>query len=213
LPSPEFFGFCEELLNYYQEDGRVWVVTGNNFQNGRKRGEAAYYFSRYNHAWGWATWRRAWQKSDMKLSFWPKWKESSSWKSHWSVSITRSYWEEIFDRMYRAEIDTWDYPWTASVWYHGGLTATPNANLVTNIGFGKDSTHTKWESSPLAGLPYTSLGQLTHPSEILADHPADQYVFESVFMAENRRKWSRKLSLLFPRSWKILIRILRGHRA
>ncbi len=141
LPHPDFFGWCETLLNRYAHDDRVWVITGNNFQHGIRRGEASYYFSRYNHVWGWASWRRAWQKSDMAIAFWPEWKKSESWKASWDDGVARAYWEKIFERTYRAEIDTWDYSWTASVWYHGGLTATPNVNLVSNIGFGKDPQH------------------------------------------------------------------------
>lgn len=55
LPHPDFFPFCESLLKRYANDERIWVITGNNFQNGIQRGEASYYFSRYNHVWGWAS--------------------------------------------------------------------------------------------------------------------------------------------------------------
>lgn len=181
LPHPDFFTFCETLLDCYATDDRVWVITGDNFQNGVRRGEGSYYFSRYNHVWGWASWRRAWQKADMDIRFWPEWKTSPTWKDFWPDSTARKYWEKIFDRMYRAEIDTWDYPWTASVWYHGGLTATPNVNLVSNIGFGADSTHTHYAYSPLAGMATCAIGQLHHPKIIEQDAAADRYVFDYTF--------------------------------
>jgi len=62
LPHPDFFDFCAKLLECHVHDDRVSVVTGNNFQNGIKRGGFAYYFSKYSHCWGWASWRRAWQQ-------------------------------------------------------------------------------------------------------------------------------------------------------
>lgn len=181
LPNQDFFFFCQDLLNRYATEERVWVITGNNFQNGVKRGDASYYFSRYNHVWGWASWRRAWAYADMEISFWPKWKGSHEWKSFWSDTVSRLYWEKIFNRMHRAEIDTWDYPWTASVWYYGGLTATPNVNLVSNIGFGPDSTHTSFADSPLAEMATTTLNNITHPRSLVQDAAADHYVFENVF--------------------------------
>jgi hypothetical protein len=181
LPHPDFFGWCEAMLNRYALDDQVWVITGNNFQRGTRRGEASYYFSRYNHVWGWASWRRAWFKSDMAIAFWPEWKKSERWKAMWPDRVARAYWEKIFDRMYRAEIDTWDYPWTASVWYHGGLTATPNVNLVSNIGFGADSTHTASADSPLASMATHALGDIIHPEVIAQDHDADRYVFDHNF--------------------------------
>jgi len=167
LPHIDFFYFCEALLGRYALDERVWVVTGDNFQNGVRRGDESYYFSRFNHVWGWATWRRAWQKADMGIKFWPEWKQSEAWGNFWTDPMARTYWEKIFDRMYREEIDTWDYPWTASVWYHGGLTATPNSNLVSNIGFGSESTHTKSVTSSFAEMATGTIGELRHPEAIV----------------------------------------------
>lgn len=157
------------------------MITGDNFQNGVRRGEASYYFSRFNHVWGWASWRRAWQKADMDIRFWPEWKTSAAWKEFWPDLVARRYWERIFDRMLRAEIDTWDYPWTASVWYYGGLTVTPNVNMVSNIGLGQDSTHTASADSPLANMATGAIGELLHPMAIVRDATADRYVFDHTF--------------------------------
>ena len=178
LPHQDFFRFCETLLKRYVDDERVSVITGDNFQNGTPRGDGSYYFSRYNHVWGWASWRRSWQNYDGDLNFWPDWKRSEKWLSEFSDGAERRYWENIFDRMYAQQIDTWDYPWTASVWYHGGLTVTPNVNLVSNIGFGPDSTHTTSANSPLSKVGTSAIGNLIHPSAVSQDQSADGYVFE-----------------------------------
>lgn len=179
LPHPDFFSFCETLLEHYVNDERVSVITGDNFQNGIKRGDGSYYFSLYNHVWGWASWRRAWQKYDGDIGFWPEWKSSKNWSNKFPDREERRYWEKIFDRMYDQLIDTWDYPWTASVWYRGGLTATPNVNLVSNIGFGLEATHTASADSPLAGMATSAIGELVHPVTIAQDQAADCYVFKN----------------------------------
>ena len=209
LPHPDFFSFCETLLKRYDDDGRVSVITGTNFQNGIQRGDGSYYFSRYNHVWGWASWRRAWQYYDRDLSFWPEWRRSESLLTDFPDSVERRYWEKIFDRMHAQQIDTWDYQWTASVWYHGGLTATPNVNLVSNIGFGEDSTHTKSADSPLAGMETSAIGNLTHPSIVACDQVADRYVFDQNFGGKNKR-FPRSV-LYFPRRvGGYLYRIIKG---
>src|SRR3954453_1153033 len=64
LPHPSFFRYCAELLERYRDDERVMMISGDNFQGGRRRTPDSYYFSRYVHSWGWATWRRAWQHFD-----------------------------------------------------------------------------------------------------------------------------------------------------
>jgi hypothetical protein len=195
LPHPDFYDYCEELLERYKNDNRVMVVTGNNFQDGRRFGDAAYYFSKNNHVWGWATWRRAWLKNDSSIKFWPEFKNSQKWLDFFYDSTERKYWESIFNKVYAGEFETaWDYPWTASVWYHGGLTATPNVNLVTNIGFGPDGTHTVAEHDQ-EGLPVQPLGKLTHPEKIVQDRKADRYVFDYKFGGINQRLRTKLLKL------------------
>ena len=78
-------------------------------------------------------------------------------------------------------MDSWAYPWTACVWYQGGLTATPNSNLVSNIGFGEDGTHTKKGSSEFENMAVECLGELTHPKIVAQNEDADRYTFENLF--------------------------------
>jgi hypothetical protein len=181
LPCPDFFNYCDELLERYSNDERVSVITGNNFQGGHKRGNASYYFSKYNHCWGWATWRRAWLYYHADLSFWPKWKSSDEWLRLTPDSAERRYWNNIFEQVRSKKINSWAYPWTGSVWFRGGLTATPNVNLVSNIGFGSTSTHTNSTQSSLAEMNTSALGNIIHPNSVVQHVAADHYVFTYVF--------------------------------
>ncbi len=204
LPHPDFFVFCEVLLERYKYDHRVMVITGNNFQAGRTCGDSSYYFSKYNHVWGWASWRRAWQINDPTLAFWPEWKKSVEWIKHTPDKVERYHWENIFDQMYRNEIDTWDYPWMANVWYSGGLSATPHVNLVSNIGIGPEGTHTV-AAEDQEGLPVFSLGPMNHPSNVIQDKKADRYEFDYIYGGRELRLYRRIKTL--PR--KIVNKIIR----
>jgi hypothetical protein len=181
LPHPDFFSFCDELLELYADDERVSVITGNNFQNGRLIGDASYYFSKYNHCWGWASWRRAWKHYDVRLQCWPEWSQAHEWREKTPDTVERRYWSKIFKLVRAEKIDTWDYQWTASVWYQGGLTATPNVNLVSNIGFGPNSTHTASTDSPLSRIATFPLGELQHPATVVQNIDADRYAFDFAF--------------------------------
>jgi hypothetical protein len=201
LPHPDFFNFCETMLDYYRNDERVDVITGNNFQNGQQRGAGAYYFSKYNHCWGWASWRRAWRHYQGDLPFWPEWRGSDDWKAVCPDNIERRYWERIFDQVYAGAIDTWDYPWTACVWTHRGLTATPNVNLVTNIGFGVDATHTCDPNAHQANMPVAALPEIVHPQIVKQDKEADAYIFDRTLDG----RWLR-----WPWSWvRFPIRVIK----
>ncbi|MEP1469840.1 MAG: glycosyltransferase family 2 protein [Halieaceae bacterium] len=202
VAHPDFFTFCDDLLDRFADNEKIYVITGNNFQNGHWRGEASYYFSRYNHCWGWATWRRAWKNYEGDLPFWPEWHDSKDWQETVTDRRERRYWGRIFDHVCSNKIDSWAYPWTACVWKSGGLTATPNVNLVSNIGFGSDSTHTASLNSPFAAMATKALGQITHPSAVVRDAEADGHVFDQHF----RRSWSHTLLRAVETSYRFLKR-------
>lgn len=180
IPHPDFFSYCSAVLDRFRYDQRVWCASGNNFLNGQIPGDSSYYFSKYPHCWGWATWRRAWQHFAGGISFWPQWKESKEWASLMADPKERCYWRDIFDRVHIGQIDSWAYPWAATVWKHGGLTTIPKVNLVRNIGFGDDATHTESKEGSLS-VPTRSLGSIRHAWEVVADKRADAYVFATVF--------------------------------
>jgi hypothetical protein len=180
VPNDDFFTFCTSMLDRYRDDERVVTVTGSNFQNGQCRGDGSYYFSKYNHCWGWATWARAWALNDPALEFWENWHQSDAWPRHCPDPVERKCWELIFRKVRSGEINSWAYPWMASVWRAGGLTATPNVNLVANLGFGLDATNT---STAEAGppRPVTPLGEIRHPTNQDRDVDADRYVFDHTY--------------------------------
>lgn len=180
-PSEDFYTFAEVLLDKYRDDSSVYVVTGTNYQEGIKIGDGSYYFSKFNHVWGWATWKRAWKKNDTALKFWPKWRKTQRWKNLWPNFLDRIYWEHIFHKMYFNEINTWDYSWTASIWYNGGMTAVPNANLVKNIGFGVEATNTTDAASNLARLEYGAIEPIVHPTKMEVNQIADEHVQKNNF--------------------------------
>ena len=182
LPHPSFFRYCQELLDYYREDERIWCISGDNFQDEQWRGDGSYYFSNYNHGWGWATWRRAWQHYDHDLTNWEKFRDAQYLKYILDSELEVMYWRSIFEEMFnrRDQRNIWDYLWTLSVWQNSGLTILPNVNLISNIGFRADGTHTLGESK-LANLPVQDIGEIHHPSFLVRDREADQYTFDHVF--------------------------------
>jgi hypothetical protein len=181
LPHPSFFRYCQELLDYYREDKRIWCISGNNFQDGQCRGNGSYYFSNYNHCWGWASWRRAWQQYDHALSNWPTAKDGHYLKSILDSELEIKYWGDIFERLATlGQPNSWAYPWTFTCWQNSGLTVLPNVNLVSNIGCRSDGTHIKGDSK-LANLPVQDIGEICHPSLFVRDRGADEYTFNHVF--------------------------------
>ncbi len=176
VPHPSFFPYTSSLLKRYRDDTRVWCISGNNFQNGQWRGDGSYYFSRYNHCWGWASWRRCWQHYDESLSQWPALRDSGLLKTIFTDPTEQKYWGSIWQRLLeKGEPNTWDYQWTFTCLINNGLTALPNRNLVQNVGFGEDATHTTG-SSQAPGVSEGVDPSLV-PSFLLRDADADAYTF------------------------------------
>jgi len=146
LPDPSFFPFCEELLEKYRNDERIGQIGGVNFQFGNNVTEYSYYFSRYSHIWGWASWRRVWQGYDVEMKRWKEIKATKKLNNIFEEREIIEYWTDIFNRVYRNKIDTWDYQWSFHLMINEKLTILPHVNLISNIGFSNNATHTTGKS-------------------------------------------------------------------
>lgn len=199
LPHPSFFRFCEELLEHYRDDDRIAMISGDNFQSSQRRGDASYYFSRYTHIWGWATWRRAWQYYDVAISTWPQFRDEKYLVQLLRTPAEQRYWAKVFQAVYEGHIDTWDYQWGFTAWQHGMLSVMPNVNLISNIGFGSEATHTKG-ASPFANLPVDAMEfPLRHPKIFQAHHLADQHEGRTMFTSSPMRRIVQKLASIIGR--------------
>lgn len=153
IADPSFFRFAAELLDRYRDDERVIMVSGDNFQLGRWRTADSYYFSRYAHVWGWATWRRAWRLYDHAMASWPKLRNSGWLTKFLEDKSAANYWARIFDETHGERNTSWAYCWVYAAWANGGLTASPNMNLISNVGFGAASIAIFAYSRPVYSRP------------------------------------------------------------
>lgn len=188
LPDPSFFIFCQALLERYRDDQRIMMISGNNFQDGKPRGDGSYYFSRYANIWGWATWRRAWAKYDSEMSSFKTFLKKRQIENVFADEREQKFWLKQFKRVYSNKLDTWDYIWAYTLFCEGGLSVTPNSNLVSNIGFGiPEATHTKDYHTNVADLPSETMKTIVHPQFVIRDRKADQYTFKTVFKLRKKK--------------------------
>ncbi|AJJ46580.1 nucleotide-diphospho-sugar transferase [Francisella tularensis subsp. novicida] len=181
LPSQSFFWFCEELLQKYKNNKKIGMISGDNFQRGIKRGEADYYFSVYNHIWGWASWSDRWANYNVEVG---NIDSNKFIKELFTDKKVVRYWTDIFKSMKNKCIDTWDYQWTFTLWNNKQLSILPSANLISNIGFGEDATHTI-EENRLNNMHRYELIINKHPTDIRSDKKADIYTSKVIFLKRN----------------------------
>jgi hypothetical protein len=211
LPDPSFFRYCTELLERWRDDERVMGISGDNFIGAQWQPPGSYYFSRFPHIWGWASWRRAWVHYDVAMRDWPLHRDMGLMKKIFPASrLQQRRWASMFDRLERGDIDTWDYQWSFACWKRGGLTCIPAVNLVTNIGFGPQATHTHNAEASLARLPRGRLEfPLSDPPLVAAAEPPDAWSEQQLFsIDESWRQWGgrigRSVGQRVKRTWRRL---------
>jgi len=173
LPHPSFFNFCEELLEMYRHDERIGIISGDNFQFSRRRTQDSYYFSRYAHIWGWASWRRVWKYYDVDLKLWPSIKNDNWLYDSLQNETAVKYWESIFNDVFSNKIDTWDYQLNFACWLNSMINIIPAINMISNIGFGANASRTT-RKNKLSELPVNEMEfPLHHPPMMVRDSRAD----------------------------------------
>ncbi|MCG3164359.1 MAG: hypothetical protein POELPBGB_00113 [Bacteroidia bacterium] len=180
LPNQSFFKFCEELLERYRENEKIVCINGSNFQFGNKRGNASYYFSIYSNIWGWASWRRVWKNYDVNMNKLDDFKRSGKINKFMKHNKEREYWIKKFDAVKSGEINTWDYQLFFAFLIMDGVSVSPNSNMISNIGFGDQATHTN-EESKISNIPLQKISKIKHPQKIRINYQADKYMFENIY--------------------------------
>lgn len=183
IPTPDFFLFMSEMLNRHRADQRVFSITGSNRIPATTLNTTNQYrFCSVPQVWGWATWRDRWQTYSLDISGWRKQLPAKKLLAMVGGSPEAFVlWSATFDSMARMAVDTWDLQLVYCAMRQQGLTVTPNVNLVTNIGWGIDSTHTQ-EIPP----HLQPTGQLTFPLESLPvtqDLAMDKWTNKNVYGA------------------------------
>ena len=169
LADPSFFPYATELLDRFADNRHVGVVSGNNFLRGRYVDDNSYHFSPDVRIWGWATWSRVWKDfSQNGLNHQWSTDEARAAVSRIQSSARRKSLIREAENVHR--LNSWALPFVLHAQREDYLSIVPRENLVTNIGFGADSTHTKFESFT-AEVPTRSIDfPLVHPRRVQA-HP------------------------------------------
>ena len=176
LPEPSFFEFCAELLDRYQDDDRVFAVSGCNLVplDHVAEARAPYRFSRIPTVWGWATWRRSWDSYRLDIRDWKSETSPVALARTLDGSLTMTaFWSTEFELTGRGNVDTWDWQLTYAAMRSNQLVATSNVNLIENLGFRPDATHTRADSSRLQ--PASAIAMPIAEVAVAWDRQADEW--------------------------------------
>ncbi len=186
-PLVSFFKFCDEMLAKYRENVEICVVSGSNSIAHLYKPETRYFYSIYNHCWGWATWRRSWLTYEkdlekLKIKITPYYLKKIG--DGWRFSLV---WTVILRNVVQRKVNSWAYIWTFSCWAGKKLSVLPSSPLTVNIGFDHEATHTI-NQNPLF-LKKTNLVEMdfsqSNPKLFETDIIADRLIGLVIFNVSN----------------------------
>lgn len=176
IPDPTFYSFASEMLDRYRDDVKVMHINGTNFLKGKRIvTDSSYYFSNFCHVWGWASWRRAWDRYDVGMKDFQSTKKEELIKSISNDIKVGEYWYSCLEAVYSGKVDTWDYQWYYAFWKNHGCAITPSMNMVSNIGFDSAGTRTVSKYNRFSKMRRFPMKEIIHPDSIAKNLQADQY--------------------------------------
>lgn len=198
LPDISFFEYCQSLLNEYRNNESVMHISGCYFLKKYEvlaKSSPGYFFTKHIHVWGWATWRRAWKHYDFSRKNIADQKNNLE-KYYGSYA---NFWNEIYSQVFDGKIDTWDYQWMYAIFSQKGIAINPTHNLVQNIGFNEEATHTKDVNSKYKSIETEPFSKIRHPPKIKVDQRRDDLYYKEYLLAKhsNKSRLKRGISSLF----------------
>lgn len=189
LPHQDFFPCCETLLARHRDEPRIATIAGTHFLPPELTYCRSHYVSKYFQMWGWATWRRTWANYDYNLTSLSDEGWANLFRRTHPVPVEAGYWTAVLKSLKAGGIDTWDFQVFFSCWRAGANHVMPAQNLISNLGYGPEATHTAFES-PMAKLPVRPLTIPQNEDISLAPNPQiDNLIFYLRFLESMTKTW------------------------
>jgi hypothetical protein len=199
VPGLSFFQYCAELLNHYRDDGRIMTIGGFRYDGPDEFNGDSFFFSKYPATWGWATWRRTWEKYDLDMAKWAQLRETDWLKKLLGNNDYVTYWCRIFDLMCD-NMDAWDYALTFSCWLNDGLSIRSKVNLISNLGFGDGATHTLYENDIISSRQIRTMSfPLNFPKTVTVDQVNEDRIEWVTYSGVDKRIISKGREMILKR--------------
>ena len=136
----DFYKFCEDLLPRYSNEEKVMEISAQNYVPMKEKSNNVV-FTNSHYCWGWASWRRAWEKMDMSLSFWPSISLTYLIREFGLVQGTHTFWHGNQAYKNIKALNSWAFRWHLSIMYHHGYVLLSETNLSKNVGNTLEGAH------------------------------------------------------------------------
>ena len=150
IVSRFFLNFMNQALNFYQEDKKIWSISGYSPPLlSLKDYEKDVYLSVRSSSWGWATWLNRWNKVDWVIKDFNHLKKDKNKIDNFNLGGNDLF--KMLELQYYGKINSWAIRWCYAQFLNSSYSVTPKISMVKNIGFNDGfETHTsgdapKWD--------------------------------------------------------------------
>lgn len=187
VPTMSFFQFCKEMLDRYENDERITMISGYNMDEVTKDVPYDYFFTSAFSIWGWASWARVVNQWDEKYLF---------MDDPYDMRLLRN----LIDRRHikkdfiatcqlhrQSGVPQFETIFWASMLFNSGLAVMPAKNMISNVGATDESAH----YSAFKTLPRGIRRQFTmksHDLQFPLRHP--HHVIEDVTYKERMYRYN-----------------------
>ena len=133
VPTLTFFDYCQQLNSRRENTPQIMAICGSNLFTNGEQGDA-YCLGTFFVPWGWATWREKWENFDRKEGNLDLIEKEINRRWYTSDKL-RNFMAQYIENATKPESRVWTGFWLCSMIRADGVIATPDTNLVTNIGF------------------------------------------------------------------------------
>ena len=198
LLTPQGLTWLNASLQHYVDDPSVFQISAYQWWNPLFRNRRHAVFGRQAVSWGWATWKRAWDKFDPAVTGWESLQQDKALRRAFDMDGSYPL-SEMLMLQINGKIDSWAIRWAWTVFREGGLVLYPPRSLVSNIGFDETGTHTsigrlKRFAAPPTPLPWKGPGLPEFPEPRL--DPVDERRFHRGLRASGAYRNRRIVAVL-----------------
>lgn len=140
IASPVMLTWMNQALDAYQDDAQVMQVSAHTHRDPEFVQRSHGHFLPFTTTWGWATWKRAWDKFDTHASGWEELASNAELSHAFDLNGAYPYAQMMRNQM-DGRADSWGIRWYWSVFRNQGLVLFPPETMIFNRGADTKATH------------------------------------------------------------------------
>ena len=140
VTAPDFLNFMNQALDYYENDDKIWSISGYTINSNRvRKGKRDVYLAYRAECWGWASWQNRWDKVDWAVSDYADFEHNK--KQQKAFNKGGRDLSGLLKLQMEGKIRSWAVRWCYQQFKENMFTVFPKHSKIYNIGLDGSGTN------------------------------------------------------------------------